>query len=195
LIGGIDDEVITEHKEVSERYEFLSVQVKDLEKAIEDLDKVVAELDEVITKQFNSSFKKINQAFGIYFEKVFGGGKARLEILQKEKPAEQPLNPQEQIPSDQNLPEEESLICAIIDSNPAPFIVMDEVDAALDEANSEKLAEILQALSYKSQFVVITHNRVIMHVADVLYGVAMGDDGVSRTLSLDMKEAEKTVKA
>ena len=82
-----------------------------------------------------------------------------------------------------------ALICAIIETNPAPFIVMDEVDAALDEANSEKLSIILQELSYHSQFVVITHNRVIMHVADVLYGVAMGDDGVSRTLSLSLKEA------
>ena len=87
-----------------------------------------------------------------------------------------------------------ALICAIIDSNPAPFVVMDEVDAALDEANSEKFATIIQELSYKSQFVVITHNRVVMHVADVLYGVAIGDDGISKTLSLNLKEAEDTVK-
>ncbi|PIR93719.1 hypothetical protein COT97_05125 [Candidatus Falkowbacteria bacterium CG10_big_fil_rev_8_21_14_0_10_39_11] len=87
-----------------------------------------------------------------------------------------------------------ALLCAIIESNPAPFVVMDEVDAALDEANSERFAQIIQDLSYKTQFVLITHNRVIMHVADVLYGVAMGDDGVSKTLSLDLKEAEKSVK-
>jgi chromosome segregation protein len=71
---------------------------------------------------------------------------------------------------------------------------MDEVEAALDEANSERFAAILQELSYKTQFVIITHNRVIMHVADVLYGVAMGDDGVSKTLSLDLQEAEKNIK-
>ena len=70
---------------------------------------------------------------------------------------------------------------------------MDEVEAALDEANSEKFSAILQELSYKAQFILITHNRVTMHVADVLYGVAMGDDGVSKTLSLDLKEAEKNV--
>jgi len=226
LIGGIDDDVIVEHKEVSERYEFLSVQVKDLEKAITDLDKIVNELDEVIAKQFNATFKKINQAFGTYFEKIFGGGKAKLEILQKDKPEVEviPGAPDQQFISDE--PKSDALdigidimaappnkkvaniamlsggertmtslalICAIIDSNPAPFIVMDEVDAALDEANSEKLAEILQSLSFKSQFVVITHNRVIMHVADVLYGVAMGDDGVTKTLSLDMKEAQKSI--
>lgn len=84
-----------------------------------------------------------------------------------------------------------ALLCAIIDNNPSPFVVMDEVDAALDEANSERFAKIIEELSYKSQFVLITHNRVIMHVADILYGVAMGDDGVSKTLSLDLKEAEE----
>lgn len=87
-----------------------------------------------------------------------------------------------------------ALLCAIIDSNPSPFVIMDEVDAALDEANSERFANILQELAYKTQFVLITHNRVIMHVADVLYGVSMGDDGVSRVLSLDLKEAEKIEK-
>ena len=68
---------------------------------------------------------------------------------------------------------------------------MDEVDAALDETNSERFAKIIEELSYKTQFILITHNRVIMHIADILYGVAMGDDGISKTLSLDLKEAEK----
>ncbi|HUT22454.1 MAG TPA: AAA family ATPase [Candidatus Bipolaricaulota bacterium] len=84
-----------------------------------------------------------------------------------------------------------ALLCAIIDSNPSPFVVMDEVDAALDEANSERFANIINELSYKTQFLVITHNRVVMHSADILYGVSMGDDGVSRVLSIDLKEAEK----
>jgi len=225
LIGGIDEEVISEHKEVAERYEFLSTQVNDLEKAINDLEKIVVELDEIINKQFNASFKKINQAFGHYFVKIFGGGKAKLDLIQKEKAREEVEGEFSDDDEEKLMPEEKSklvntgieimaappnkkveniavlsggertmtslaLICAIIDSNPAPFIVMDEVDAALDEANSEKFAAILQELSYKSQFVVITHNKIIMHVADVLYGVAMGDDGVSRTLSLDLKEAE-----
>jgi len=87
-----------------------------------------------------------------------------------------------------------ALICAIIDSNPAPFVVMDEVEAALDDANSHKFGAILQELSYKTQFIIITHNRVTMHIADALYGVAMGEDGVSKTLSLDLQQAEKTVK-
>jgi len=221
LIGGIDEEVVNEHREVSERFEFLQSQVQDLEKGIADLEKIVAELDSIINSNFNSAFKKINQAFAKYFEKIFGGGKAKLEMIQKEVAKKE----------DGELVEEEikgdlvamgieimaappgkkveniavlsggertmtslALICAIIESNPAPFVVMDEVDAALDEANSEKFAGIIQELSYKSQFVVITHNRIVMHVADVLYGVAIGDDGISKTLSLNLKEAAETVK-
>lgn len=239
-IGGIDPEIVAEHEEVSERFEFLQKQVVDLDKAIKDLEVVVKELDEMITKQFDVSFKKINKAFSKYFEKIFNGGKAKLELVQKEKKEakqkELPLDEatvlnDSEIPEDleeELLPEEKAvlmntgveimvappnkkisniavlsggertmtslaLICAIIDSNPAPFVIMDEVDAALDEANSEKFAAILQELSYRSQFVIITHNRVVMHVADVLYGVAMGDDGVSKTLSLKLEEAKKQV--
>lgn len=231
-IGGIDKEIVEEHKEVSERYEFLDKQVVDLEKAIKDLEVVVKELDEVINKQFDVSFKKINKSFIKYFEKIFGGGKAKLELIQKEKQQKTVREIVEEggeMPDEeQELPEEKSklvntgieimvappnkkisniailsggertmtslaLICAIIDSNPSPFIVMDEVEAALDEANSQKFADILQELSYKSQFIIITHNRVTMHVADVLYGVAMGDDGVSKTLSLRLEDAEKQI--
>jgi len=235
-IGGIDAEIVDEHKEVSERYEFLSSQVKDLDKAIGDLEKVVGELDELINKQFDASFKKINKAFEKYFEKIFNGGKAKLELVQKEKPTKAEIEVTQaetgeavvQNEADEELPEEKSklvntgieimvappnkkisniailsggertmtslaLICAIIESNPSPFIVMDEVEAALDEENSHKFAGILQELSYKAQFVIITHNRVTMHVADVLYGVAMGEDGVSKTLSLKLTEAQATV--
>ncbi|MBT4722218.1 AAA family ATPase [Candidatus Falkowbacteria bacterium] len=248
MIGGIDPEIVDEHKEVSERYEFLSKQVIDLEKGINDSEKIVGELDIVIQKQFKATFKKINESFGKYFEKIFEGGKAKLSLIQKESQSNvetqnlaSTLSTENPDPTEGGSESEEeenkvekqlvenksklantgieimvappnkkisniailsggertmtslALICAIIDSNPAPFIVMDEVDAALDEANSEKFGNILQELSSKSQFVVITHNRVIMHVSDVLHGVAMGDDGVSKTLSLSLKEAEATV--
>ena len=82
-----------------------------------------------------------------------------------------------------------ALICAILASNPSPFVVLDEVDAALDEANSLRFAEILEALSRKAQFIVITHNRATMEKARMLYGVTMGDDGVSQVLSLRLEEA------
>ncbi len=234
-IGGIDPEIIDEHKEVSKRYDFLTLQVQDLEKGLLDLEKIVIELDQVINKQFNSSFKKINESFEKYFKKIFNGGKAKLELVLREKsiveeteevladglqgkeaikdfsgqlvenkatlantgidilvaPPNKKINNIAVLSGGERTMTSLALICAIIDSNPSPFIVMDEVEAALDEANSQKFSSILQELSYKSQFVIITHNRITMHVADVLYGVAMGDDGVSKTLSLDMKEADK----
>ncbi|MFA6537230.1 MAG: AAA family ATPase [Patescibacteria group bacterium] len=238
-IGGIDPEIVDEHREVSERYEFLTGQVNDLDKGLVDLEKIVVELDEVINNQFTISFKKINEAFERYFTKIFNGGRARLELVQREKSATEEINEavlnnlenpnleaQEEKKQNENLVENKSvlvntgieimvappnkkinniavlsggertmtslaLICAIIDSNPAPFVVMDEVEAALDESNSHKFSQILQELAYKSQFVIITHNRITMHVADVLYGVAMGDDGVSKTLSLNLEGAEK----
>ncbi|MEK7512525.1 MAG: chromosome segregation SMC family protein, partial [Patescibacteria group bacterium] len=245
LIGGLDPEIMAEHKEVAERYQFLTTQAADLEKGLNDLEKVVKELDEVINKQFNESFVKINKSFSKYFLKIFNGGKAKLELIQRETQNQMPgigsgqaLNREVGIKDGETEPlilneetpiEEQSsmlntgieimvappnkkishitilsggertmtslaLICAIIDSNPSPFIVMDEVDAALDESNSQKFSAILQELSYKSQFIVITHNRAIMHVADVLYGVAMADDGVSKTLSLNLQDAEKITK-
>lgn len=83
-----------------------------------------------------------------------------------------------------------ALICAIISANPSPFVVLDEVDAALDEANSERLAKILEDLSHKTQFIVITHNRASMRRANVLYGITMGDDGVSKLLSIKLEEAK-----
>ena len=82
-----------------------------------------------------------------------------------------------------------ALICAIISANPSPFVVLDEVDAALDEANSERLAKILDDLSHKIQFIVITHNRASMRRANILYGVTMGEDGVSKLLSIKLEEA------
>jgi len=86
-----------------------------------------------------------------------------------------------------------ALICAIIHNNPSPFIVLDEVDAALDEANSERFCAILEELAKKTQFIVITHNRVTMHYANVLYGVTMGDDGISKLLSIKLADAEEMV--
>ena len=87
-----------------------------------------------------------------------------------------------------------ALICAIISASPSPFVVLDEVDAALDEANSERLAKILDELSHKTQFILITHNRATMRRANVLYGITMGDDGVSKLLSIKLDEAEIRMK-
>jgi chromosome segregation protein len=239
LIGGTDPEVEVEHKDVKERFDFLSTQGEDLEKAIKDLEKVVIELDKVIKKQFESEFSKINKDFSRFFKNLFDGGSAKLILVQKEQTEaeiarEEVQNAETEIEEEEEVKEEKkivhvedksflanmgidieacppgkkikniavlsggektmtslALVCAIISNNPSPFIIFDEVDAALDEENSRKFGSILEELSHKTQFVAITHNRAIMARADVLYGVTMQGDGISRILSLKLEQAQK----
>jgi len=241
LIGGIDPEIIQEHTETKERFDFLSAQSKDLRQTIISLDEVIDELDASIKRQFDKSFKAINKSFGKYFTMLFGGGEAKLEMLiaedaekneGTEKSAEKIAESSEKQPENAEVmpsaigkakkkqrvvsgidiiahpPGKKlstihalsggeksltaiALLCAIIGANTPPFVVMDEVEAALDEANSEKFAAIIKHLSPQTQFVVITHNRSTMHQADILYGVTMKSDGTSHILSVKMTEAEQ----
>jgi chromosome segregation protein len=230
VIGGIDQEVVKEHKEVKERYEFLSEQSTDLEKAINSCQEIIEDLEEKIKKQFESAFEKINEYFSSYFRILFNGGQSKLilqkkEIIEEELPAasdqeaslvdevEAPIKkkkkkyeigieiqatpPGKKLSSLNMLSGGEkaltsiALISAIIANNPSPFVVLDEVEAALDEANSERFAKIVDELSDRTQFICISHNRVTMQKAAILYGVTMGDDGVSKLLSLNLAEAER----
>jgi chromosome segregation protein len=158
----------------------------------------------------------LNREFSSYFKKLFNGGEASLVEMQPEpetdeegniisEPAEgevagvdiQATPPGKRFKSIALLSGGEraltsiALICAIMATNPSPFVVLDEVDAALDESNSRKFAEIIGTLADKTQFVVVTHNRATMMQASVLYGVTMGDDGVSQLLSVDFADVEK----
>ncbi len=242
LIGGIDPEIVKEHDEIKERFEFLSTQAKDLRTTIDSLEEVIDELDITIKKQFDKSFKAINKTFGHYFTVLFGGGEAKLEMLiaddtpaveatqelpqhqdtgtvQEDKKVEVPVKqslgkmkkkqrivsgieiiahpPHKKLSTIHALSGGEksltaiALLCGIIGANTPPFVVMDEVEAALDESNSEKFAAIVKHLAEKTQFVVITHNRATMQQADLLYGVTMKNDGTSRILSVKLTEAEK----
>lgn len=236
-IGGIDPEIEKEYIDTKERFEFIDVQIKDLDQAIESLEKIIKELDVVIKEKFDKQFKVISEKFEEYFKILFNGGTAkiikvvdlaeaepeqgdntktvelksntdddghlkRLKYLQKYNSTGlagieiQATPPGKKIKSIAMLSGGEraltaiALICAIIHVNPSPFVVLDEVDAALDEANSERLARILDDLSHKTQFIVITHNRASMRRANVLYGVTMGDDGISQLLSVKFDEVK-----
>ncbi len=216
LIGGIDPEVKKEHKEIEERYNFLNTHYNDLSKTKESLEKMIEELDKTIKKQFSAAFNQINQEFAKYFKILFGGGKAELIILKDdETSAENEIKNSEEnetcgIEIFANPPGKRlkninmlsggeraltsiALICAIVSNNPSPFIVLDEVDAALDESNSIKFANILDDLSCKTQFIIITHNRATMQKSNILYGITMTDEGTSKLLSVNLKEAEKTI--
>jgi chromosome segregation ATPase len=226
MIGAIDPSADKEYKEIKKRYDFLSVQLSDLERALKKTHEVRKQLDEVIEKQFNKSFEKIEKGFSEYFKLLFVGGKVSL-VLRKQSELES-LN--EDVVSGLTKKEQEqlantfkmgieitasppgkkvttinmlsggeraltsiALICAIIKANPSPFVVLDEVDAALDEANSERFAAILEKLARITQFITITHNRATMEQAQILYGVTMSEDGTSKLLSVDLEKALKSI--
>ena len=204
LSGGIDPEVIQEYEECQERYDFLTKQSKDLQAASGSLSEVIKKLDAMIKKQFNEYFEKISLEFKGYFKRLFSGGNANLILREDEELGESVVEieahlPHKRIKTINSLSGGEraltsvALLFAILAVNPSPFCVLDEVDAALDEANSKKFGEILESLSERTQFILITHNRATMSTADLLYGITMGDDGVSQLLSLKLEEAEGLV--
>lgn len=217
LIGGIDPETIKEFGETNERFSFLSNQAEDLEKAIKDTRGVIDELDKKIKSQSETAFKKINKEFQCFFKILFGGGTCELtqmtvDDIKQEECLESPLfcekkdliigidihatPPGKKIKALNLLSGGEraltsiALISAIMATNPAPFVVLDEVDAALDETNTLRFTSILEELAKLTQFIIITHNRATMEKADVLYGVTMGEEGTSRILSVQLDKFE-----
>ncbi len=219
-IGTIDQEIIGEHTTTKERVDFLTKQMDDLTGAMRNIEKTLQELDTIIREKFDLSLEEINKKFQEYFHTLFHGGTARI-IVQKREKEELSQNEDEKdiaesddevsgidiavTPPGKKLKNINvlsggekaltaiSLLCAILSINPSPFVVLDEVDAALDESNAGRLASILQELSKKTQFIVITHNRVTTHIAHVLYGITMGEDGTSHMLSLDIGNIDAIV--
>ncbi len=209
-IGGIDPEAIKEHGETKTRFGFLTTQIEDLRATLASLDEVTRELDRTIHERGEKAFTALNKEFGVYFKKLFGGGDAEIieiksRIGDEEDVAVDEVDELTGIEIQATPPGKRNksiallsggeraltsiaLICAIMATNPSPFVVLDEVDAALDEANSRKFAEILGAISDKTQCIVVTHNRATMTQAHVLYGVTMGDEGVSKLLSVKLDE-------
>lgn len=213
-MGGIDPEVTAEHKEVEERHTFLTAQVEDLTKAKGDLAKVIRELEQKSRTLFTDAFEKINKEFGVYFQKLFGGGKAELKLVElksgdEESEAEaasraveygveihavppgKRLKSLTQLSGGERTLTSNALLFAILTVNPSPFVMLDEVDAALDEANTGRFANTVAELGELTQFLVVTHNRDTMRAAGMLYGISMDSTGVSTMLSLKLPEAEK----
>ncbi len=191
LAGDIDEGISKEAQETEQRYQFLSSQISDLEKAVADLNELINNLDEKIKNGFSKSLLSVNSEFDKYFKMMFGEGRARLAA--SEDGVEIELNlPSKGIKNLDSLSGgEKSLVAiaalfALISASPPPFLVFDEIDAALDERNSSRFAELLKKVSPKTQFVVVTHNRAVMECADVLYGVTMGEDGISKVISLKL---------
>lgn len=198
-MGAINPDAHTEYLSVKERYEFLVQQVADLKKADQDLREIIAELDGLMKKEFRKTFDAVAVEFKENFTRLFGGGTARLVLEDEENPTEGGIDIEARLPGrrEQGLSllsggerslTAVALIFSLLKVSPTPFCVLDEVDAMLDEANVGRFCELLQELSQKTQFIVITHNRNTVQVADVIYGVTMGKDTASQVISLRLDE-------
>jgi chromosome segregation protein len=198
-LGAINAEAPEDFRELNDRHDFLTTQMEDLREAEETLRAVITELNGEIRIRFSTTFEKVNTAFGEYFTAFFGGGNAALLLVDPENIAESGVEIEAQPPGkriksltllsggERSLTAV-ALLFALLSANPAPFCVLDEVDAALDEANVGRFTSSLSQLAEKTQFVVVTHNRRTIEVADAIYGVSMGRDGVSKVLSLKLSD-------
>ena len=220
-LGG-GSEVIKEFEEVSRRDNFLAKEMEDLAVSIESLRKLMADLKEKIDIEFKNGVEKINKEFHKFFSLMFNGGTGSLSIIienkKKSSVAETSEDEEEEnivqeqgIEINVSLPHKKvkelnalsggerslasiALLFAMSQVNPPPFLVLDETDAALDEANSCKYGDMLEKLSQHSQLIVVTHNRETMSRADILYGVTIGNDGASKLLSVKLDEATAIAK-
>ena len=200
-LGNINYNAIDEFKEVSERYTFLKEQVEDIEKSKLELRKIISELTSKMRTQFIENFQKINKNFTKIFSELFEGGKGELTLTDEENILESGIEINVQPPGKviKNLTllsgGEQALVSialyfSIMRVNPPPFCILDEIEAALDDVNVARYATYLRKITDTTQFIVITHRRGTMEEADVLYGVTMQDEGISKVLELDVSEVE-----
>ena len=202
-LGNVNVSAIEEYKEVSERFEFMSTQVNDVEKSKREIERLITDLTKQMKEVFVESFEEINKNFTFTFKELFGGGTASLSLSEPEDILNSGIDIIVHPPGkivvhlDALSGGEKALVAialyfAIMKVRPAPFCVMDEIEAALDDVNVDRFANYMRNLTHTTQFICITHRRGTMEEADVLYGVTMQDEGVSKLLELRSTEiAEK----
>jgi chromosome segregation protein len=224
-IGEIDEALLNEARQTEERYELLSRELNDLKQASVDLESLIKELNSKIEIEFKKAFTQINNEFDKFFKIMFGGGSAKLKLIEIQKRTSNLNNENGDLREDNdNLAKEENqeketgidielklpmkkltsldvlsggerslvsiaALFAIISISPPPFLVVDEIDAMLDEKNAHRFAQLLKEYSSKTQFIVVTHNRSVMEVADVIYGVTLGEDETSKIVSLKLEQS------
>lgn len=214
---GATEDLIKEYNDAKERDEFLAHELADLEKSVENLNELIIDMQSKLQEQFVSGLEKITTEFHTFFTLMFGGGSAslqRVKLKQRAVEGEEEVDDaevQEGVELNVTLPNKRvkglemlsggeraltsiALIFAMSQVNPPPFIILDETDAALDEANSRRYGDMIEALAKKSQLVLITHNRETMSRAGILYGITMGGDGASKLLSVKFDEAATVAK-
>ena len=204
-LGNVNVAAIDEYKEVSQRYEFLSGQVEDVEKSKRELEKMIKELTEKMSELFLDRFNAINGFFRQTFTDLVSGGTAELVLEDENDILECPINIKAQPPGKNvrniNLLSggekgltAVALLFAILKVRPAPFCIFDEVEAALDEVNVVRYAQYVRMMTGNTQFILITHRRGTMEEADILYGVTMAEKGVSKLLELNTAQLVEQLK-
>ena len=203
-LGSVNVSAIEEYKEVKARYDALATQVTDVEESRNELSRMISKLSAQMREIFTDSFRAINENFGRVFAELFGGGEASL-MLEDESdvlssgigirvaPPGKVIKNLEALSGGEQALVAISIYFAILAVNPAPFCILDEIEAALDDANVVRFAQYLRRVSDKTQFIVITHRRGTMEAANVLYGVTMQEDGVSKLLKLDLEQVDATL--
>ncbi|MGZ3609944.1 MAG: chromosome segregation protein SMC [Ktedonobacteraceae bacterium] len=207
-IGGSDPDAPQQYEETRTRYEFLCTQIADMDQAASQLHKIINQLDTTMARQFEITFQAVNVRFSEHFTTLFNGGHARLDLITSRseengayassmpagvdvivQPPGKKVQDLSLLSGGERALVSAALLFALLEINPPPFCLLDEVDAALDESNLVRFCEILKRLAQRTQFIVITHSRVTMLEAQVIYGVSMGGDSVSRLLSMKLEEA------
>ncbi len=215
-VGVAGEDIRKEYKEVSAREQFLTRELADLAHSAEGLHTLINDIDEEITKNFSDGLARINESFSTFFSLMFGGGTARL-ILEDSISSDEEMEQQDSLIQKQgvdvvvHIPQKKvqsliqlsggeraltsiALIFAMSQVNPPPFLILDETDSALDEANSRRYGDMIENLAKQSQLIVVTHNRETMSRAGILYGVTMGNDGISKKLSVKFEDAVTVAK-
>ncbi|AMJ41780.1 chromosome segregation protein SMC [Anaerotignum propionicum] len=201
-LGDVNVGAIEQYKEVKERYAFLTQQRADILEAEEKLRGIIEELSLLMEKQFREQFQLISESFSRVFQEMFGGGKAYLRLLDTERVLESPIEiiaqpPGKNLQNMQLLSGGEraltaiAILFSILYLKPSPFCILDEIEAALDDANVSRFAQYLKKFANDTQFIVITHRKGTMEYADVMYGVTMQEKGISKLISVDFSEQKK----
>ncbi len=198
-LGEVNLGSISEFERVNERYTFLTTQKDDLVKSIEELETAIASLDEIMKERFKATFASVNMEFQKVFKILFRGGEGHLELTDKDnlletgveiiaQPPGKKLSSITLFSGGERTLTAISLLFAILNVKTVPFVILDEVEAALDEANVDVFGKYLETRKDKSQFIIITHKKRTMEYADTLYGITMQEEGVSKLVSVRMEE-------
>lgn len=200
-LGSVNVNAIEDYKEIKQRYEFLNTQKQDILEAEKKLKGIIIELSDLMENQFKEQFSIISENFNIVFQEMFGGGKAYLKLSDENNILESPVEIIAQ-PTGKNLQNmmllsggERALtaiaiLFSILKMKPSPFCILDEIEAALDDANVKRYADYLEKFSKDTQFIVITHRKGTMEAANIMYGITMQEKGISKLVSVNFLETK-----